>query len=130
MSKFDNTVNKICSQCKVEDNTVHTFVDCNKVKLFWERFKDFISKSQGKPCNLTTSEIIFGKFGISNLSVNYCILYAKWYIQLNKSQHLIPFDAFKDYMKSVFIIEKQIYVNRGREASFCKQYGPFTKLLM
>jgi hypothetical protein len=130
VSNFDNTVDKTCLQCKVEDNTVHFFVDCNKVKLFWEHFKDFISRSQGNPCSLTTCEIIFGKFGISNLSVNFFILYAKWYIHLNKSQHLISFDAFKEYMKNVFIIEKQVYINKGREASFCKQYEPFTKLLM
>ena len=97
---------------------MHTFADCDKVKLFWENLKAFISKVLNKTFTLTTAEVIFGKFGVSNLSANFCILYAKWYIHLNKSQNIISFHYFKDYLKNVFVIEEKVYVNKGKKKHF------------
>ena len=39
VSNFDNTVNKTCRQCHVNNNIPHLFVDCIKVKQFWNLFR-------------------------------------------------------------------------------------------
>ena len=129
VSNFDTTVSKTCPQCNVEDNLIHTFVDCSRVKQFWIHFKDFIIKTLAKPFTLKTSEVIFGKFGISHRSSNFCLLHAKWFIHLNRSQQIISFENFRSYLKNVFTIEKQIYVNKNKQQEFGKLYASFVKEL-
>ena len=129
VSNFDATVQKNCQNCKVEDNIVHLFVHCQKVKQFWTNFKEFITKSSEKTFSLTTAEIIFGKFGISNTAPNFCILHAKWFIHLNKKENNISFNCFKKYLKNVFIIERQIYLRKGKQKTFSKLFDSYVKML-
>ena len=129
VSNFDNSVHKICQSCDVDDNIVHLFVDCKKVRKFWIEFKELITTSLQKPFSLSTQEIIFGKFGAMDLTPNYCILHAKWYIHMNKDKLEISFNGFKKYLKSVLIVEKQIYINRRRLAEFSKLFNPILRSL-
>ena len=129
VSNFDNSVNKICQICNVEDNIVHLFVDCKRVKQFWLEFKKFITACLHNTISLTTIEIIFGKFGLKYTAVNFCILHAKWFIHLNKDKKLISFQSFKSYLRNIFIIEKEIYTNRKKIKTFSKWYGSYVEWL-
>ena len=129
VSNFDNSVSKICQKCKVEDNITHLFVDCQKVQMFWNDFKDYIGECLNKSITLTTVEIIFGKLGLTDTPINFCILHAKWFIHLNKDKEITSFHAFKRYLRNVFTIEKQIYTNKGKFHKFSKLYGAFVQNL-
>merc|ERR1712074_96221 len=109
----------------IEDNIVHLFVDCKRVKQFWLEFKTFLTACLDNTISLTTIEIIFGKFGLKYTAVNFCILYAKWYIHLNKDKDLISFQSFKSYLRNIFIIEKQIYTNKNKNETFSKLYSSY-----
>ena len=119
----------MCIKCNAEDNIVHMFADSKKVKQFWISFKEYVAECLGKPFTITTAEVIFGKFGIPNTAANFCILHTKWYIHLNKEQPVISFHYFKQYLKNVLVIEKQIYVNRRKIEAFAKLFSPFIMTL-
>ena len=129
VSNFDNSVKKICQLCNIEDNIVHLFVDCKRVKQFWLEFKTFLTACLDNTISLTTIEIIFGKFGLKYTAVNFCILYAKWYIHLNKDKDLISFQSFKSYLRNIFIIEKQIYTNKNKNETFSRLYSSYVRWL-
>ena len=113
VSNFDNTVSKICNLCHVENNIPHMFVDCVKVNQFWQSCKLWLAGIEGNDINLSTSKIIFGIHSGSKLYINFCILHAKWFININRQEnHYLNFDIFKSYLKRVLIIENQIAVNR------------------
>ena len=124
VSNFDNTVNKICNHCHVDNNIPHMFVDCVKVNQFWQSFKLWLSRIEGQDINLSTSNIIFGIHSGSNTCINFCILHAKWFINLNRQEERnLNFDLFKNYLKGVLIIENQIAVNRKELPFFNNKFG-------
>ena len=129
VANFNDTVSKICPYCDVEDNIVHAFVDCIKIKQFWNDFKDFTKIVLKTPFTLTTAEIIFGKLNTTYAATNFCILHAKWFIHLNKNQQIITFNQYKNYLRNVFTVEKQIYINNKKAEKFSKLYESYVKLL-
>lgn len=113
VSNFDNTVNKVCILCNVDNNIPHLFADCIKVKTFWKNLMTWLSIVEGKEIKIKTIDIIFGMITGSNKRINFCMLQAKWYIHLNKQgdQH-VNFANFLCYLRGVLVIEKQIAVNQ------------------
>ena len=62
---------------------------------------------------LSAPEIIFGLQSRMKHELNFCILHAKWFIHLKKQEdHNVCFANFICYLKNVFIIEKQIAINK------------------
>jgi len=113
VSNFDNTVSKTCILCNVDNNIPHLFVDCIKVKLFWENLKAWLNIVEGKTIPVKTVDIIFGIITGSSKGINFCILQAKWYIHLNKQKDdQVIFANFLCYLKGVLVIERQIAVNQ------------------
>ena len=100
VSNFDDTVSKLCYRCHVDNNIPHFFVDCIRARHFWHIFNNWISTIEGSIITFTTSEIIFGKFGISNKSqyMNLCILYAKYFLHLKKETNFIQFGLFESFI--------------------------------
>ena len=88
-----------------------------------------LEECHGEPINLSTVEIIFGKSGIIYGAVNFCILYAKWFIHLHRDKDIVSFQAFKHYLKNTIIIEKQIYTNKRKIERFYKLYSAYTRWL-
>ena len=86
VSNFDNTVNKVCILCNIDNNIPHLFVDCVKVKIFWEKLKTRLSIVEGRAIPLKTIDI-FGMVNSSRKSIIICILQAKWYIHFNKQEN-------------------------------------------
>ena len=123
VSNFDNTVSKICNLCQVDNNIPHMFVDCIKVNTFWQNFKLWLSMIEGNYFNLSTSNIIFGIFSGSKKRINFCILHAKWFINVNRQEDYLNFNLFKSYLKGVLIIENQIAVNRKQLPIFNNTFG-------
>ena len=58
VSNFDNSVNKNCQDCAVVNNIPHQFVDCIKVKMFWEHLKHWLGVAEGRVILLSTIDII------------------------------------------------------------------------
>ena len=124
VSNFDNTVSKTCPLCQVDNNIPHLFVDCVKVIQFWQYFKLWLTMIEGNDIKLSTSNIIFGIHSGSKLCINFCILHAKWFINVNrKVDHNLNFDLFKCYLKNVLTIENQIAVNRKQLPHFNNTFG-------
>ena len=124
VSNFDNTVSKICSKCKVDNNIPHLFVDCVRVEKFWNEFRTWFRELEEADFILTTRDIIFGFPSIMRRGLNFCLLHAKWYIHLHKQDEgLIIFNAFKRYLSAVFIIERQIATSKNVENVFNKTFN-------
>jgi len=125
VANFDATVNKMCAQCKVSNNIPHLFVDCMKVTDFWTQFKLWISIIEGHNIKLSSSNIIFGILNNAAYRQNFCILQAKWFIHLHKTDYLINFNQFLLYFTGVLCVERQLAVNLKRENEFDKIFNVF-----
>ena len=125
MANFDATVNKMCAQCNVSNNIPHLFVNCMKVTNFWTQFKLWISIIEGHNIKLSSSNIIFGILNSAAYRQNFCILQAKWFIHLHKTDYLINFNQFLLYFTGVLCVERQLAVNLKRENEFDKIFNVF-----
>jgi len=86
VSNFGNTVSKKCSQCHVDNNIPHFFVDCSKVKPFWILFKAWFANIDNSLPELNTPDIIFGILKYSCYLVNYWVIHAKWFYSSTKNR--------------------------------------------
>ena len=82
VSNFDNSVNKNCRDCPVVNNIPHQFVDCIKVKMFWEHLNHWLVVSEGCVVLLSTTDIIFAIPNGTNIRTNFCMLHAKGFIHV------------------------------------------------
>ena len=124
VSNFDPSVSKTCIHCLVDNNIPHLFVDCIKVCEFWQHFKTWLNNVEGYAINISTTDIIFGIHTSLKTSVNFCILHAKWFISLRRlDEYNVNFNNFLSYLKGVFLIEKQIAVNRKHLPYFNNTFG-------
>ena len=109
VSNYDPSVMKLCRLCQVYDKIPHTFVYCIKVNVFWRDIQIWLGDVTGNQnLQISTSDIIFGILNRSCFNVNFCIIYANWFIHRHKSEEHISVDDFKSYLKGVLIVDKQI----------------------
>ena len=119
VSNFDNTVSKVCNQCHVNNNIPHLFVECIKVKQFWNLFKTWLGNIDNSLPALSTVDIIFGIPKCTCYLANYCVIHAKWYIHLQKNENSnIEFMKFLVYFENVFIIDKQLAIHQNKLSQF------------
>ncbi len=113
VSHFDKTVSEMCLQCNVKCDICHMFFLCDNVKPFWTNFEHWYS-SHIKTIKLDLITVIFGELVPNSHLLNFCLLYAKWYLHRgyklcdNKKPYVPSFLQFIVYLKSTVTIEKFI----------------------
>ena len=74
----------LCSYCKREPETIlHLFVECDKVKEFWQSLRIWLMQNVNISINLDKKGILFSYQGKCILK-NYIMVVAKHYIYKNK----------------------------------------------
>ncbi len=78
-----------CTYCKNTDSITHFLIDCKSNKLFWKSLAKWwqsMTRLNIRDESHIHESILFGFPGRSDdaIVINYCILYAKHYIYLEK----------------------------------------------
>ena len=106
-NSFLYKINKIdsnrCSFCEQAIESIkHLFVDCPKVKAFWNTLKNWLQLNGNINLSITDKNIIFAWPHESSL-ISYLIIIAKYYIYKTKflSKHL-SIQGFQSLLKRKF----------------------------
>ncbi len=78
-----------CSFCNDKDTISHFHIDCNSNHFFWKSWAKWGEAMTGfniREESYTHESILFGFPGSSDdaIAINYCMLYAKYYIYFKK----------------------------------------------
>ena len=116
ISKWDDTKVSICVTCNQKANILHNFVRCTIIQQFWKELSDILLLQNIYDNQLTTIDILFGKFKqIKHEGLNHIILYAKFYIHKCFIQNTNPtVKIFISYYKNILNIEKQMFTERNK----------------
>ena len=108
--KIGKVESPLCCMCNTQIETlVHLFVECEKIKTFWEKTSELIHPYGIDEIN--TTEIILGILTNerTNNMTNHIILEAKYYIYVCKLEKIMPnFARFIKRLKITENIERQI----------------------
>ena len=125
MKIFDNP---ICKFCNSIDSITHFYLFCTKTREFWKYFFNWWNRISNikisNECLELDESIIFG-FQIMEEEfkvLNYCILYAKFYIYKHKiwGDNEIHLYEYLCELKVAIKIEKFINIKNGTMKHFSK----------
>ena len=104
-----------CDYCESIDSIVHRFVSCPIVKFFWDDLKCWWEDIHGETLLLTEKDIIFGFYNLKNYTLNNVILYAKYFIHVQKCKgNRLSFYHFRSYLKNKIEIERYVLHSKER----------------
>ena len=124
----------ICKHCHNNeiDYMEHYFFYCKKTVIFWNSLKIWFSSITNTKIHIDVQDVLFGIPNDSKNDIidfmNYCILYGKWYIYVNKKKDTeIFFLSFIRFIKDKLLCEITISKIKGEctERNFLKYYEMF-----
>ena len=112
-----------CDSCNETDTIEHYFVDCKAVQPFWKHLFNWLSYVSKTRLHVTKLEIIFGIINENNLDllnvINFCILFAKYYIYKQKKERkVIEFYRYQIELKTRLEIECIICTQKQQIENF------------
>ena len=116
----------LCSYCKQEPEiTLHLFVNCDKVKEFWQSLQMWLLQNINLRINIEIKCILFSYQGKSKLE-NYLLAVAKHYIYKNKfSDKQLNINYFISMLKVKFQCERFIANINNKMSKFLSKWTPF-----
>jgi len=135
VSNFDKSVNKTCIVCNVKNDIVHWFYECICLKPFLELFENWLTRYIEMNIKLDKKVMIFGYIEEKNFLVNYCILYAKMFINkirrgcCAKIRLYFSFTSFLQVLKNAVCIEKEIAYNTMSLHTFTHKFDKLESVL-
>ena len=116
----------LCSYCKQEPEiTLHLFVNCDKVKEFWQSLQMWLLQNINLRINIDIKCILFSYQGKSKLE-NYLLAVAKHYIYKNKfSDKQLNINYFISMLKVKFQCERFIANINNKMSKFLSKWTPF-----
>ena len=120
----------LCSYCKQESETIlHLFVDCDKVKEFWQSLQMWLLQNMNIRININTKCILFSYQWKSKLE-NYILAVAKHYIYKNKfSDKQLNINSFIFMLIGKFQCERFIANINNKMSKFLSKLTPFYNYL-
>ena len=101
--------------CTEDDNTLHTFLGCSGVKLFWNEVREAFKTEFIMTIDLNT--VIFGHIqdGEYKEIINFLLLYGKYYLYITKKSNdnkniRINISQFLKYLKYIVSAEKHCHL--------------------
>ena len=73
-----------CPYCKEPDSILHTFAECHYTQTFYVKVVDWFNGKFNCAFSLMSHEILFGTDQNNELKLNYCLLFAKYYLYYQK----------------------------------------------
>ena len=128
VSNFEQNVSKCCKYCNVQNNLIHWFVECQKLKLFWDHFYNWININFRISVKPDKKCILFGNLEPETFELNFSLLHAKLYIHrvwLNNQgteNHYFSFISFLKKLKYAVCIEFEIAANRNDIETYKKKF--------
>jgi hypothetical protein len=100
-----------CNHCNKVDDLLHYFYECVETRVFWQTFQNWWQQMSNDNVKITLQQVIVGiidKYD-KKLTLNSCILLAKWFVYKCKlSQSQLFFYKFLCDIKYNLIIERII----------------------
>ena len=136
VSKFDRSVDEICSFCNDDvDDICHYFYECAMCRHFWNKMRDFIAENLGVENvqdHINMKNIILG-FTITSkykVAINFIILHAKYYIYVMKmkKQNRLVINNFIQFLKSKLEINLIIAKNQNN-SGFIREVSALNAVL-
>ncbi|MCG7876955.1 MAG: zinc-binding domain-containing protein [Candidatus Thiodiazotropha endolucinida] len=121
-------INKIdsnrCSFCELASESIkHLFVDCPKVKDFWDILKNWLQLNGNINLNITDKNIVFAWPHESDL-ISYLIIIAKYYIYKTKfKSKQLSIQGFCALLKQKFKNEQYIAKINNTYDKFLKKWS-------
>ena len=114
-----------CSYCNhVIESIHHLFVDCDRVKRFWQDLRQWLPSVANITFILEEKSILFSYQGKNQL-VNYIITLAKHYIYITKFfANELDVNIFIVILKDKFQCEKYIAYLNNKLAKFLSKWRP------
>ena len=114
-----------CTFCDNEDTIIHYFLKCPNTNLFWKCFYNWWYTITHITIQDSLEEhILFGYPGNSDVEIvlNFCILFAKWFIHCNKINDSNDIDLYEYLvrLKQRLRIEKMLCFKNNKQQSFDK----------
>ena len=114
--------NDQCVFCKRATETVtHLFVDCPKVRCFWDEIWRAFAESNVAYRNLTLSRqtILYGVDSNKRYDLNLFLLLAKWFIwKQSKSESVVNVQLFLKHLRSFYTVQVCVYSLHGKQREF------------
>lgn len=92
-----------CKICELHDETIeHKFFECNTVSIFWNDFRLWWNSLDILTIEaFTCKNVIFGFYERNCETLNYCILFAKYFIHVSSlSNTPVQFKTYKRLLKN------------------------------
>ena len=123
-----------CSSCNEVDFLEHFFFHCPEILDYWQSFEEWFFISFNARIPLNQIDILFGLENPNDdhiiNTLNYCILYSKWFIHILKSKGFpIEFDSFLYILKKKIDTLKLKYELEGKQEFFCKKWNMLYNVL-
>ena len=124
LSIWYSEISNMCQYCcKEVDALVHYFVYCADVVIFWRQFGKMWKRIFEFWFPLREVDIIFGvrsEIGDGNIdTLNYCILFAKFYIyQTKRNGDKIFFLKFLHMLKNRIEVFEAMYISQNKYEQF------------
>ena len=114
-----------CTFCDKEDSLIHYFIHCPKTTIFWKCFFNWWYTITNIAIEDTLEEhILFGYPGNSDVEtvLNFCVLFAKWYIYCKKINENNDIDLYEYLVKlrERLHIEKLLCLKNNNQSAFNK----------
>lgn len=125
LCKIGKIDSNLCSFCKEHPEKInHLFLECDKVKEFWNSLKLWFNINANIVINLDKRNIIFSYQGQNEL-INYIHVLAKYYIYKTKfSKNNLNIQAFVSMLQQKFLSERYIAFINNKTDIFFKKWTP------
>ena len=125
--KWNKSDTDLCNDCQTTDSIEHFLVQCSHLENFWMSFFTWWKTVYDVLINVKTLDIIFGinntEHDIVLNSLNFCILYAKYFIYKCKINSIgISFHHFKNELKNRIEYEKCILIKENKLDVYVEQW--------
>lgn len=120
-----------CSYCNENIESIyHLFVECDKVKRFWQELRQWLLSVSNLSLMLEEKNILFSYQGKNQL-INYIFTLAKHYIYKTKFYtNELDINAFKAILKDKCRCEKYIAYLNNNLSKFLSKWGPLYNILV
>jgi hypothetical protein len=121
LKRISRSITDKCDSCHLLDDTAHYLLECEKVDIFWNSFKQWWQNWTKININLDKQTILVGMLGKTqkHKQINACILLAKWHIYKTKlNQTDVGFYKFLCELKYYLVIEKTIALRNNKLTSY------------
>ena len=116
-----------CDTCKIDDTLHHVFIECVRVKPFWNSFKLWWQRISDVPQKFSDINILLGLSNANSTDkcLNYLLIQAKKYIndrKLNEIQ-VKSFYSVLHFIKTELNLERSVCVRNGNLKYFDATFG-------